>query len=84
MESAICRSAARRAYRYDYFHNYDFGCQAGRDGFDLLRFLVHVDAHFGEHVRAFVQFDSSLLFDRWAAPGREIPRTSTFSRRLSI
>lgn len=56
-------------YRYDYFNNSDFG--AGRQdetGFDLLRFLIHADAHFGEHLRVFVQLDSSLLYDRAGGP----------------
>lgn len=56
-------------YRFDYFNNSNFGAGTQDEtGFDLLRFLAHVDAHIGQHVRVFVQFDSSLLYDRAGGP----------------
>lgn len=56
-------------YRFDYFNNSDFGAGTQDEtGFDLLRFLVHADANFGEHFRAFVQLDSSQLYDRAGGP----------------
>ncbi|CAN5606601.1 alginate export family protein [soil metagenome] len=48
-------------YRYDYFNNRSFGPgQNDEDGWHLQRYLVHADAHFGEHLRAFVQLSSSF------------------------
>jgi hypothetical protein len=55
--------------RYDYFNNSNFGAgPQDEDGFRLTRLLAHVDAHFGEHFRAFVQLDSSLANDRFGGP----------------
>jgi hypothetical protein len=52
-------------YRFDYFNNSAFGSGTQDEtGFHLIRSLVHVDAHFGPRFRAFVQFDSSLSYDR--------------------
>lgn len=56
-------------YRYDYFNNTEFGAgPQDETGFDLFRFLAHVDAHFGPNARVFLQLDSSLLFDRVGGP----------------
>ena len=44
-------------YRYEWFDNFNFGAagQQDDDGYHLGRFLGHADAHFGQHVRGFVQ-----------------------------
>jgi hypothetical protein len=53
-------------YRYDYFNNPTFGPGAtnDEDGFHLQRYLVHTDAHIGEHFRTFVQVNSSFVDGR--------------------
>ncbi|HEY2588671.1 MAG TPA: alginate export family protein [Tepidisphaeraceae bacterium] len=56
-------------YRYDYFNNSEFGAgPQDETGFDLFRFLAHADAHFGRSFRVFLQFDSSLVYDRVGGP----------------
>src|SRR6185436_1516325 len=53
---------AQARYRYDYFNNPTFGPGTNdEDGFHLQRYLVHTDAHFGDHLRAFVQVNSSFV-----------------------
>ncbi|MGB7158365.1 MAG: alginate export family protein [Tepidisphaeraceae bacterium] len=44
-------------YRYEWFDNFNFGAPGQQDGngYHLGRVLGHVDAHFGPHVRGFVQ-----------------------------
>jgi hypothetical protein len=52
-------------YRFDYFNNPAFGPGVNdEDGFHLQRYLAHVDAHVGEHLRAFVQVNSSFVDGR--------------------
>jgi len=56
-------------YRYDYFNNTGFGSGVQDEtGFHLVRLLAHVDAHFGPNLRAFVQINSGLEFDRSGGP----------------
>lgn len=56
-------------YRYDYFNNTGFGSGAQDEtGFDLVRLLAHVDAHFGKNFRVFVQLNSGLVYDRVGGP----------------
>jgi hypothetical protein len=56
-------------YRFDYFNNSGFGSgPQDETGFDLVRLLAHVDAHFGQHFRVFVQLNSGLAFDRVGRP----------------
>jgi hypothetical protein len=56
-------------YRYDYFNNYSFGPGVNdEDGFDLQRYLVHVDAHLHPNVRAFVQLNGAYVNDREGGP----------------
>ena len=56
-------------YRYDYFNNSEFGAgPQDENGFHLFRFLAHADAHFGPNFRVFVQFGSSLEYDRVGGP----------------
>ena len=38
------------------------------NGYSLQRYLLHADAHFGEHFRVFTQFQSSLEFGRNGGP----------------
>jgi Alginate export len=54
--------------RFDYFNNNEFGNGIRDNGFDLIRMLADVDAHFGKNVRAFVQLDSSLEYMRAGGP----------------
>src|SRR5579859_2400140 len=43
-------------YRFDYFNNSGFGNgYQDETGFDLVRLLAHLDAHFGKNVRVFLQ-----------------------------
>jgi hypothetical protein len=53
-------------YRYEYFENFNFGApgQQDDDGYHLGRALGHVDAHFGPHVRAFLQVITAGVEDR--------------------
>ncbi len=52
-------------YRFDYFNNPTFGPGTNdEDGFHLTRYLVHADAHVNDHLRAFVQLDSSFVDGR--------------------
>lgn len=56
-------------YRYELFDDAAFG--AGRqddNGYHLLRLFGHVDAHFGEHLRGFVQLKSAQEFGRVGGP----------------
>jgi hypothetical protein len=56
-------------YRFDYFNNSGFGAgPQDETGFDLVRLLAHVDAHFGPNFRAFIQLNSGLVFDRVGGP----------------
>jgi len=56
-------------YRYDYFNNTGFGSGVqDENGFHLFRLLAHVDAHFGQNFRVFVQMNSGLLADRSGGP----------------
>lgn len=48
-------------YRYDYFNNRAFGPGVNdEDGFHLQRYLLNADLHLGEHLRTFVQMNSSF------------------------
>jgi hypothetical protein len=56
-------------WRMDYFNNTNFGAgEQDEDGFQLYRILAHVDAHFGQAFRIFVQFNSSLESGRRGGP----------------
>lgn len=69
--------------RYDYFNNAGFGEGAqSEQGFELVRLLAHVDAHFGPNLRAFLQFNSGLEYDRRGDAGSEMWMISTFNRHL--
>lgn len=55
--------------RYDYFHHGNFGSgYQDYNGFDLVRILAHVDAHFGPDFRVFFQVNSGMIFDRDGGP----------------
>jgi hypothetical protein len=52
-------------YRYDYFNNYSFGPGVNdEDGFHLQRYYAHVDAHLGDHLRAFFQVTTASVDGR--------------------
>jgi hypothetical protein len=55
-------------YRYDYFNNNEFGAGPREAGFNLIRMLVHGDLHINQYIRAFLQLDSSLEYNRSGGP----------------
>lgn len=56
--------------RYEFWNNEAFGAVDNNWGYLLQRYMVHADAHFGQHVRAFAQIKSSLVDD-----GRDFPQS---------
>src|SRR6185436_13627650 len=55
--------------RYEYYHNNLWGRgPQDHDGYFLQRYMVHADAHFGNHFRLFTQFKSGLGDGRNGGP----------------
>jgi hypothetical protein len=55
--------------RYEYFHNNLWGRGPQDDnGYLLERYMIHADAHFGDHFRFFAQFKSGLEEGRNGGP----------------
>jgi hypothetical protein len=55
--------------RYEYYHNSLWGRGPQDDGGYLLqRYMVHADAHFGEYLRIFAQFNSGMEDGRNGGP----------------
>src|SRR5579871_1380892 len=64
-ENQYLSVGGQERYRFDYFNNSSFGAgPQDETGFHLIRSLLHFDAHLGPNVRAFLQLDSSLSYDR--------------------
>jgi len=56
-------------YRYEYFHNNNFGAgPQDPNGYNLLRLLAHADLHLGDNFRIFVQSKSALEDNREGGP----------------
>ncbi len=52
--------------RFDYFNNAGFGKgKQSEQGFELVRLLANADLHFGPNLRAFIQLNSGLEYDRF-------------------
>lgn len=60
--------------RYEYFDNYNWREQPRDNGYSLQRFFLHGDAHFGDQVRLFGQFQSSLENGRSGGPRPAVDR----------
>src|SRR5438093_1147327 len=55
--------------RYEYFDNFNWGKGPQDDnGYLLQRYMIHADAHIGEHFRVFTQFKSGLEDGRNGVP----------------
>lgn len=55
--------------RFDCFNNTGFGQgKQSEQGFELVRLLANADLHFGPNLRAFLQFNSGLEYDRYGGP----------------
>src|SRR5882762_630619 len=55
--------------RYEYFHNNLWGRGPQDDnGYLLERYMIHADAHFGDHFRVFTQFKRGLEEGRHGGP----------------
>src|SRR6266436_8869439 len=55
--------------RYEYYHNNLWGRgPQDDDGYLLQRYMVHADAHLGDHFRIFTQFKSGLENARSGGP----------------
>src|SRR5262245_1983583 len=55
--------------RYEYFSEFAFGAgPQDDDGYQLQRYLLHADAHFGKRVRVFAQLQSAISSGRNGGP----------------
>ncbi|HJV35374.1 alginate export family protein [Geomonas sp.] len=60
--------------RYEYFDNYNWKETPKDNGYALQRYFLHGDFHFGDHVRLFGQFQSSLENGRAGGPRPSIDK----------
>ncbi|HJV65678.1 MAG TPA: alginate export family protein [Geomonas sp.] len=60
--------------RYEYFDNYNWKETPRDGGYALQRYFLHGDFHFGDHVRLFGQFQSSLENGRAGGPRPSIDK----------
>lgn len=60
--------------RYEYFDNFNWKENPKDDGYVLQRYFLHGDFHFGNNVRLFTQFQSSLENGRAGGPRPSIDK----------
>lgn len=65
---------AEARVRYEYFDNFNWNELPKDNGYPLQRYFLHGDFHFGDHVRLFGQFQSSLENGRSGGPRPSIDK----------